>query len=296
MEYISYDHCMNNKNPMLGFTTFKELVNLTEKNGFTEVVESTFEEDRCKLFTIDEKMDFLFMNTKSTNIKETLKLPFDVVFLSICFPLDEKNMVTGIWLFNKSKKMKKKMTKVSKKLIGKKLMIPNISSVQIYSKIFRDKEDGETIEVDSFSVDVDLKTKKIIPPIINYSEEDRKLDIPINRKCKPIIDYVFNFLLFMNEPRVVTYIVSPNNKRRERKGLIPIPSLLKTRITPELKEYINVNYQSHSKFGFKFDVRAHWRVLRHQRFKDSVGKKIWIPAHMRGEGLKVPQIHSVEAS
>ena len=37
----------------------------------------------------------------------------------------------------------------------------------------------------------------------------------------------------------------------------------------------------------------HWRILKHLCFKENVGKKIWIPPHIKGEGLKAPQLFKI---
>jgi hypothetical protein len=113
---------------------------------------------------------------------------------------------------------------------------------------------------------------------------------------KSVTNFVTNLLLFFNEPRVVTYIFNRPQKNREKKGLIPIPSEIRTKIHIDLKDYIEKIYftgESHSKLGFAFWVMGHNRILKSDYYINKKGEKIWIPAHIRGEGLMPPQVFEV---
>ena len=236
------------------------------------------ETDDIKIFKMEDKFDYMFSNTAIPKIKEELKAPFKYIFLSISKEVKKNELLCGVLLIN----------------------IDNTNN------------DGGVINVSSNSkIDNIYNSKNFMMVLglfldttsgnahISYQTFDNKSGLnwidntKLDYEDKYIRDYVINFLYFMNEPRVVTYILNPNNKRREKKGLTPIPSLLKTKITPELMEYINITYESHSKLGYAFDVRGHWRILQDSRYGDNIGKRIWIAPFIKGEGIKPPQIFCV---
>jgi hypothetical protein len=156
-------------------------------------------------------------------------------------------------------------------------------------------EEGE--ESNNLSVTLNLDTGSIVydgKDLNDLSETNaRKISKPILY----LVDYVKNLLLFLNEPRVIVKSRSVNNKRRVKKGLTPIPSLLVTRITEELKKYIYEGYkrsEARKKLGYAYDVRGHWRTLRSPRYGEKQGTQIWVKDHTRGDGLKPPQKFQVK--
>ena len=275
---IDWDEIENNDNPLLSYQTFIEYSLLfTHKSDKEEIYRDGYLLYRKlpKLFISDKKFDYIFRNTTPPAVNEELKLPFDFMFISTKFKVnidDNDFFLCGLLLSSINKES----------FITDNVSTPIQNNFCKCSTFFFDKKREGTFYL---PILLDLTNGKIEN---NYSQ---KIEYKL---AKILAEYVINMLLFLNEPRVVTYIVSPNNKRREKKGLIPIPSLLMTKITPELKEYINVNYQSHSKLGFMFDVRGHYRILRDiNRYKENVGKKIWIAPYVRGEGMKPPQIFKI---
>ena len=259
-EKITYELCINNDDPLWGYKLFKNFlynsVAKDERNlNMNELHKEIIEDEKLKMFIIDQKMKQLFLNTKPSTIKEELKLPFDDLFLSVHFPINEKVMVTGILIMFSSSEEKERIKERIKEITNKESPLKIVNSIVVSFRCFEDHEEG--ILIKPFDIQIDLTDGKILWGLNQHKVEKEEQMI-----ANKVRDFILNTLLFLNEPRVVTYILSTNNKRRERKGLIPIPSLLMTRITPELKEYINITYQSNSKFGYAFDVRGHWRVLR----------------------------------
>lgn len=85
-------------------------------------------------------------------------------------------------------------------------------------------------------------------------------------------------------------------RNRKKKGLIAIPFEIRTKIHMDLKNYIEKVYftgESHSKVGFAFWCMGHWRTFHSDYYINKKGQKVWIPAHIKGEGLMPPQIFEV---
>ncbi len=283
-----FENLRDSKDPLLPFKYFKQGLNelLNEKLDKNEAIEiflRNIENGDCKLFIVDEKMNYIFSCTNTPKIHD-LKMPFSQIVCSDKLLINESILCFGFGLMQINRKdlteMYADMRKEGKNIEDHFLYKSKGDVCNIITHfINKEGQDGST------SITFDLFDGKIL----NGGEA-----VSMVSHRKTIVSYIINMLLFLNEPRVVTYNLSSNNKRREKKGLIPIPTQLVTRITPELQEYININYESHSKLGFMFDVRGHWRVLSHERYGDNVGRKIWIAPFVRGEGLKVKQVFSIE--
>ena len=253
---------------------YKEKNPTDSRSNITDILDS----EETKLFITDKTMNWFFTSTNPAMIKEKLRYPFKQIVINDNIKIDDINYLSCIGLFF-TDGMKYDTINCDLK---EELLRPKVG----VTTCLRSTKIKNVYTLFDFSLYLDNGK------IARYST--KKLTKIEKDIYDSVSKYVLNFLLFMNEPRVVTYIVSPNNKRRVRNGLIPIPSQLITKITPELKEYINVSYKkSNSTFGYRFDVHGHWRVLSHPRYKNNVGKKIWIPPYEKGEGLKPPQIFKI---
>jgi len=267
---------------------------IREREGYKSIddeeMESNFRQSKeeleeCKLWKVGKKIKHLLSLTKPSAIKE-INLPFNEFFIDEDFSFGEQR-VFGIKIskgeinvfgvlndFLRYQVETEQNKNISKEDLDKNF---NEDCVFIRYGLF----DGE--EFRSVFIVYDYKKMK--------SLTNRKGEID-----KTITNFVSNLLLFLNEPRIVTYIQQPNNKRRERKGKIPLPSLIKTRIEIGLENYIEKIYfngLSNSKLDFSFWVRGHWRKLLSPRFKNKQGQNIWIAPYICGEGIMPPQVFEV---
>jgi hypothetical protein len=249
--------------------------------------------NNTKLFRVNPSLNHLLLLTKSSKIEQEIKMPFNNIFIDTDLKLNENIRIMGIFLILVTKEDIRDLNNQYLKIAGKEFY-PNLekSDYAQCSCLFYDKERDEFAFIDE---NINLNNGKHIPKVeeLNGINNDDKFDKIIRKELR---NYVLNFLLFLNEPRVTMYIQEPNNQRRERKGLIPIPSLLKTKIEVGLENYIEKIYfngLSHSKLGFSFWVRGHWRRFLSPRFVNKQGQKIWIAPHISGEGLMPPQVFEV---
>jgi len=280
---INENEIWKDEDPTLGYKWFdafsKMRLDKEPKNNFYIAERRSFTSEENKLFIFDAKYNYLFVNTIPKFKNQDIKMPFNQIFLCSKIDLGEYGKIISLQI-NCCNVDEIKENRLQKKWNIKFGDIKEI--ININSPIYKDEK------ITEFITKINIHTGDVY--FNENSKNKNKENIYI---CNKVRDYIINFLLFMNEPRVVTHIVSSNNKRRERKGLIPLPSQIITKITPELREYINIHYNSHSKLGYSFDVRGHWRILKHERYKENIGKRIWIPPHIKGEGVKAPQIFKV---
>lgn len=251
-----------------------------------------FNSQEIKLFRVSKEVNHLLNLTKPSTI-EQLKLPFDTIFIDTDFLINEKIRIIGIFLDLITKDVGEEINNIAIKRIGQPLnLYIGDSDMVMMSCMFYSSEKGHFAFLDEM---LNLNTGKIIPKVQELNQT-KKYDIHDKLIRKKLSEYVLNLLLFLNEPRIVLYVQQENNKKRIRKGLIPIPSQLRTKIEIGLENYIQKIYfngQSHSKLGFSFWVRGHWRIFKSERFVNKRGSKTWILPHISGEGLMPPQVFEI---
>lgn len=243
--------------------------------------------ENCKMFKCGNALKHLLSLTKPSRYGE-INLPFEHIFIDEDFKIDDKRVfgikigkednLFSIWAEFMDWAIDTGENKNITKEQAKKIIPHGEDIIYIRYGIF----DGENFR--SICIPYDFKNLK------NLNKRKDKSD-------EIVTNFVSNLLLFLNEPRVSIYIQSPNNERRIKKGKIPLPSLLRTKIEIGLEEYIEKVYfngLSHSKLGFSFWVIGHWRRLLSPKFTNKRGQKIWIAPYICGEGLMPPQIFEVK--
>lgn len=281
------------------YRIFNAILNASKERRTEYSIGNIHEEmiNSAKLFTLKNSIRDLLLLTKPSKIMEELKMPFDDIFIDFIYNYNDDYVLFGLYL-----KFFEKMNVERSKILQDKL--PNYKN--IFGHIFDDDKViissyvFSKIANDWYPIDImlNLRTGKIVKRIrAKEFYKKNKLYVKIERNIRKFIrKLVLNLILFLNEPRVTTYIQEHNNQRRIKKGLIPMPSILRTKIRIDLEEYIekiHFNGLSHSKLGFSFWVMGHWRTLLSPRFVNKQGQKIWIAPHIVGEGLMPPQIFEV---
>jgi hypothetical protein len=109
---------------------------------------------------------------------------------------------------------------------------------------------------------------------------------------KYIINFIFGFLNFLNNPEVSftehKQILEKNEKRVNR-GKCPLPIKMSIVIDGKLKHYLN-NYERESTrnpFSFRFWVRGHFRHLFSDKWKNKKGQTIWVLPYLKGQGILI---------
>ena len=257
----------------------------------------------CKLFSLKEesRKHFLLNIIAPKKIKERLNLPFDNFFIDTDIKINDDIRVFGIHcnFMTLDEEEEKEFEKEFKDIFQKNSILYNKKVLSI-KVVYATKSDDYTVFL-IHDILYDLNNGKMIKKLKLEKEKSKSLpsknDILDLKNIESIIvSFITNLLLFFNEPRVVTHIVSQPQNNREKRGLIPIPSLIRTKVHFDLENFIEKVYftgQSHSKLGFAFWVMGHNRQFKSDYYINKKGSIIWIPAHIRGEGLIPPQIFEI---
>jgi hypothetical protein len=273
-----------------GMENFSELSEKEQEE--LEKTEDIIDLDNCKLWRVEEDVKKMLELTKpSKNTK--VNLPFPEMFFDVDLNFqgrrvfgikigDDINTISVLADFiNWQKKQKEGMENLTDEEINK-ILPTGENIINIRYVVFDEKRKSALVPTLRFDLN-ELKLKGVKP------KDKRILD-----EEKEIANFVANALLLLNEPRVVVYIQErENNERRIKRGKIPIPTALITKIEVGLKNYIEKVYfngLSHSKLDYSYWVRGHWRMFSSPIFIHKQGQKIWIPPFIRGSGLLVPQV------
>jgi len=249
--------------------------------------------EKSKLWRLEDSQDkFLREHLRPMKIRGELIMPFEHIFLDNSFDIGEDSKIFGMILWEVSgsdrdedfevpEDMKPVADKVNEYYRDK--LICNILYLR-YEKNF-----GFVFTNSLYDLATGKQCNALFRTELAKKEEsDKKIKI----EKKIIIGFLTNLLLFLNEPRVVIHHKEVNNNARMKKGKIPVPSLLRTILKTDLRDYIEniyFNESSNNKLDYSFWVRKHKRILSSPRYKNKRGEIIIIPAHIRGKGLMPPQ-------
>jgi hypothetical protein len=260
--------------------------------------------DEIKMFVFREATLKKFLQDLELpkNIKEELKAPFNKLFLDVDIKINDDIKIFGILGIFYDRKLIKELRKLIKELndlAGKEIntkLIDDSNNVMALRFLCCENKNGEpTFYFHDFAFNLreGRPSQRAVIKFKDHKGDEVDEQYKTELIEKVVSSFMTNLLLFFNEPRVVTYIFDRPHRNRERKGLIPIPSEIRTRIDTELNNYIETvcfNGESHSKLGYAFWVMGHWRTFHSDYYINKKGEKIWIPAHIRGEGLIPPQV------
>lgn len=127
-------------------------------------------------------------------------------------------------------------------------------------------------------------------------------DVKMTPISKKVREFIFAFLLFLNQPEVELKDIVRSEKNREKaikRGKIPLPPTTEVNVTGKLKIYINkLKSGGHFSYSYQFWVRGHFRTLRNkQRYGEKAGTTIWIAPYIKGRGILINKdynVHRVE--
>ncbi len=240
--------------------------------------------EQAKTFNINEKVKYLLQPelTKKSFLHKDYKLPFNAIFIDTSLTV-ENSKIFGMLITVMNESNKNLWEGLGLDMVDIK------EGVLINTTYFSEKQNtfGRVLSV----LDLTNGRKALQSGQLKQAMDEEQFLVD-----DYVSSFVFNLLHFLNEPRVTIYVQDRNGKARAKRGLIPLPSELKTKIHIDLENYIEKIYftgLSHSKLGFSFWVRGHWRLFRSPIYVNKQGQKTWILPHIRGEGLIPPQIFEV---
>jgi len=265
-------------------------------------------------FKVTDTILGLFLSTKPMQSQKAIRLPFSCIFLDVMLPLGNKT-ITGLiisqyainedeeyWAtcwedfelddigisWNKLSKEKKLQYKEERR---------KECSINILLQI---EHEDKGIAFDEVCLSWGSKERMIILDMLGGI---------INKKEKAFVkDFVINFCLFCNDPRVIFISKKLTYKdifKRKKRNQPLAPYIMQTVVSEELRRYIvsskplfyevikNIKdfFINNKKYNlsYTFWVKGHYRKLRSQKFIRKCGEVIWVAPYKKGDGLEVNQ-------
>jgi hypothetical protein len=254
--------------------------------------------DKAKIFRIDNDTKRLLLLTKLPKINSHLKLPFPETFIDVEFTKKDIEMYCGdAWFETKG------VGKVGiKRIIGIATTRGDLMSTTddtIVGNALRmttvsERDDGY-IWFDTFNDDLNITDER--------AKNFKVKNVPINSKLKQMIfHFVVAFLNLLYNPDVEIVEIErtdEQNIKRIRRGKFPIPSIHSIRVTGRLKIYLDELKNSglimdDNYYKFSFWVRGFFRTLRSDKYKENVGKRLFVPPFVKGKGLLIEKEYYVK--
>lgn len=259
----------------------KDLTTIPEE--WDEVVVSNYK--LAHLFEVDPTTQKLLVLTNTPKCKASDKMPFYRMFLDINFKADEL-LELGVnvdWDINGVLVVDQfvfKDERYKKQQLGP--HDADAEMIMFYTMLTK----GYRVKFDLFVVPV--TQMDWVKPFKARRKEHRF-----------ILDFFRNMLHLINDPQIKTVKIDRDeerNRKRDKKGKLPIPERNIIKITGVLKEYID-KLASDSKlwhYGYSFWVRGHFKHWRSDRYKKMRGKRTWIPPFIKGKGILIKKDYNVE--
>jgi len=259
--------------------------------------------NQCKIFELTENMKKLLALTKPPRTNEKVHLPFPATFVDIGFRKKELadlgidieyEEIIGILVTERRMMIPKEdpneeraITEEDKKdgrIIGRLL------SFEIFCKEYVKGEPYNTFK--TFSADMEL----------NEGYEDKiKVSHPhIDKKTRKFLHlFVLSLLNFLQDPNVIilhTETDKQRNVKRIKRGKMAIPGRMVIKLTGDLKIYMDTVNSNKGLWSYshKFWVRGHYRTLRHPKWGDKVGHRMWIVPYIKGQGILIHKRYKIE--
>jgi len=248
----------------------------------------------CKVFEVDDDIKRILLLTDAPKDEVDVKLPFPSMFIEVSFSraeLDEfckrskQEAVYGI-LVRKGELL----ATVSKRKLGTGLRLSTCSDKQMDGGLYRN--------ISTFNLGAD-ETKE---PVFVYNENHEVVTtevVAIDKHTEKFLDnFVRCFIHFLNNPEVkqVECVRSEKNvKRKQKQGKMPLPSSTVIHVNGYLKEYIDkLKSGGHFSYHCRFWVRGFQRVLKAARYKENIGKVIFVQPFIKGSGVFINKGYDVE--
>lgn len=244
--------------------------------------------EKSKVFDIDDETKMLLLNTTAPKDSSLLKLPFPSIFIDISISKEEAELDEGIDMLKGFYVVEREVTEQDGKHVGRVFNVAFKTEEHMNIKDIEKRYQGINIKIEP-SLDQSFFLDEVIFAVENEKELKFRHSI-LPKSSRLIQQFIYNFVLFMNQPEVEqihVYRTAEQNEKRMSKGKRALPEVTTTvRLTGKLKEYVNsIRMQHHAPYTYRFWVRGHFRTLRADFWKAKKGMKIWIPPFIKGEGM-----------
>jgi len=236
----------------------------------------------CKVFEVPKEVATLLLKTK--NVVRPTRLPYPVTFVDATITLpDIWHKTESGWLREQTKyygfllaESGTYQLKTGEVTVPQPLDTPK-PMIYIYS--FFESERGGIGHV-KLGLYKDY-----------HFEASRKEQRRWAKERKLLREFIMNFLDFIHDPEVewveVSRVYSRSKKSAKHGHGLRLPSHT-VRIKGALKRYLSqLKTGRHFTYSHRFWVRGHWRELRHKRFVNLRGQRIWILPFVKGTGILI---------
>jgi len=236
----------------------------------------------CKVFEVPKEVATLLLKTK--NVVRPTRLPFPIIFIDATITLpDIWHKTESGWLREETRyyglllaESGTYQLKTGEVIVPQPLDAPK-PMIYIYS-VFESERGG--IGHIKFGLYKEYQ-----------HEMSRKEQKRWAKERRIIREYVMNFLDFLHDPEVewveVSKTYSKSKKSAKHGHGLKLPSHI-VKVKGSLKRYLSqLKTGRHFTYSHRFWVRGHWRHLRHERFVNLRGQRIWIPPFIKGSGILI---------
>jgi hypothetical protein len=257
----------------------------------TEVLWKLFQD--AAVFEIDESVKKLLLLTNPPEDldKKLLRLPFDNIFLSVCFQKEDglEEDVMGVLVMNPKESPTRELGLIN----AMEEVITGEPWVHFWNGVSCSHDDVHGLYwLNSHTWVVERDEKKVGIRVVKDKQKQHER----------LKHFITNFLLFLNQPDVEYRLVRRSSVNRDRalsRGKMPLPDTVHIKVKGELKVYIDRMERQgflHAGYSHKFWVRGHWRHFEGEHFKNKKGQRRWIMPFVKGEGILVKKDYVMEGN
>jgi len=275
-----------------------DLVETVGENSEDFIKRLKGELEGTKAFTLNDDVKNLLLHTEGT--KSLDKLPFDKMFIDTNLDVEDMN----------EKQFGCTITRITGIVVVK---ATEFICSMMDSKVAPEDEEIQKTKGDGFIIYVmawDDKNGVAFNTFQIMNRQDIFIDnsgthlvggirTMTNELRNYTINFVSNFINLINNPTDIEYITKEyskgKNKQRMRQGKMMVPGSSVICPVGDLRRYISdLHSQGTIDYSHKFWVRGHWRTLKdEQRYKNAVGKRMWIKPFIKGKGILIEKKYDV---
>ena len=271
-------------------TLHKDVVYFQGNNNkhFVKNLEQAFYNSH--LYHIDETTKKLLLLTKPPKNTDIKHIPFENMFIDVEFTKEEIKHFTNIEI---------EYNKITGIIIQQ-----GVTRVIDDKGNYNDVESGTAIRIITLGFDEKGFVFNTFHLQVNLFDKYKDLKLQkveiknLKNTKKFASNFAVNILNLILEPDIKIIersLDKERNIKRLKKNQIPFPASSVIKIDGERKEYMdNMTRAGHFNYSYRFWVQGHYRTLKSKRYKENIGKKIWICPYIKGEGILFEKTYKVE--
>jgi len=238
--------------------------------------------DTLKIFEINNNIKNLLMLTTAPKKNSDYILPFEEIFIDVNFTKEQVKHFTDLDIeCDEVIGIIVSETTVEEKDIGKKARMFLIEAL-----IRRGKKYSRNVFAGNLEINVDMYDMKTSESVWRMEGERHKGERKHLNKF--LHEFVLNFMNLLQDPDIVVRSVKTRRNKKHYYTTPPFYPRNIVRLDGRLKIYVDkVKERGLWEHNHSYWVMGHWRTLRHPRYGDNVGKRIWIEAYIKGEGVLI---------